>query len=458
MLIRFAAGTATSTDDAFLARALSTLTADRIRQALDIDVRSRGFSASSNTADAASAVAEGRVLGVRFVLVGTVRSKDERSIVSWRLVDARSGKELSNGTISQGMDAADSLVGAMTSTLTRAFGKPSYVPPPQDRLISSSRPALLGYLRALAEYDSFDRERLHRVDSLLQASTQADPRFVAAHYRLADVSLRQLDWVEQRDAERMALVNRGLANIGAVLMRDPYNPRAIALMGRLYLHTATPQLAMPVAAALERRAAGSAESITLRAQTARALGRDDEALRIIRASASITERSATALMVRADLERRVGDPVLACRVLNRAVALDPLFAPAYVWRAVVRSALGERREGWADAEVATRLGRADWGELTGALIDVSMRDTLRAKDRIRPLMQDAAMGTAGWLDLLLRAAVAHGLKSPTMASQAVRQMPCRDPRRPQLSREPLLRAMRLPTECSGAKPVAVKAS
>jgi hypothetical protein len=95
----------------------------------------------------------------------------------------------------------------------------------------------------------------------------------------------------------------------------------------------------------------------------------------------------------------------------------------------VRSGLGERREAWGDAEVAARLGRADWGELTGALIDLGMRDTVRAKARVKPLMTDAALQQASWLDLLLRAAVEHGLQAPNQAMLAVRQMPCREPRR-----------------------------
>lgn len=452
VLIRFSPGLATNAEDAFLARALGTLTADRIQQALNVDVRSRGIAAGPEQTDASSAVAEGRVLGVRFVLVGTVRSQDDRSIVSWRLVDARSGKEMSNGTLSQPVSATDSLVGAMTATLTRAFGKPTYVPPPQDRVSTPSRTALLSYMRALSEVHAFDRAHLLQADSSLQAAITADPKYVAARFRMAELSVRQLDWVEQRDAERSTLVRKGLWSIGSVLMRDPLNPRALALMGRLYLHSGKPQLALPVAAALERVAPSSSEAITLRAQALRAVGRDEEALRGLRASSPVTERSVNALMVRADLERRVGDPIAACRVLNRAVALDPLFAPAYVWRAVVRSTLGERREGWSDAEVATRLGREDWGELAGAFIDLSVRDTLRTKQRIKPLMTRAALEEAGWMDLLLRAAVSYGLNTPQQAMLVVRQIPCTDPRRPQLAREPLLRYLKLPAECSGAKP------
>lgn len=454
VLIRFASDVSATQEEAFLARALGTLTADRIRQAVDVDVRSRGLG-SSNVGDPSSAVAEGRVLGVRFVLVGTVQNSDDRYVVSYRLVDARSGREMTKGTISQAVTDVDSLVGAMTSTLTRAFGKPAYKPPPQDRIGTRSRKALLAYLHALTAVDAFDRERLSEAEALLREAIEEDPDFTAARFRLADLLLRKLDWVEERDSVRARLVRDGLWNVGFALLRDPYSTRALSLMGRLHLHGAAPQLTEQVVLALDRLAPASAEAVTLRAQWARATGRDDEALAGIRAASESTERSAVALAVRADLERRVGDPIAACRVLNRAVALDPLFAPAYVWRAIVRSSLGERREAWADAEVAARLGRDDWGELTGALIDLSMRDTVRAKDRLQAQMSGDALLNAGWLDLLLRASVAHGLQKPATAQQALRMIPCGDPRRPQLEREPLLKFLKVPAACSG-KQIAVK--
>jgi tetratricopeptide (TPR) repeat protein len=448
VLVRFAPDVSTNSDDAYLARALGVLTADRIRQAIDVDVRSRGLGGGPQQTDASSAVAEGRVLGVRFVLVGTVRHKDDRSIVFWRLVDARSGKEVGSGSISQPTGAADSLVAVMTATLTRAFGRPPFVPPLQDRLQTRSRKALLSFLQGLAEIESFDRSALQLADSTLDAAIAADPTFIAARFRMAELSLRRLEWVEQRSAERVALVRKGLWSIGSVLLKEPRNTRALALMGRLYLHSGQPALALPIAAALEGLAPTSAEVIALRAQVLRSQGNHDQALKTLRAANAAVERDISALMVRADLERRVGDPIIACRLLNRAIVLDPTFAPAYVWRAVVRSALGERREAWSDAEVASRLGRRDWGDLTAALIDLSVADTMRVKERTARYATDASLAEGGWLDLLMRAAVAYASNRPEQAQRAVRAIDCGDPRRAQLVREPLLQALRIPPGCS----------
>ncbi|WP_310571142.1 hypothetical protein [Gemmatimonas sp.] len=447
VLIRFAAGLASDTDDAFLARALGKLVAERIRQTLSIDVRSRGLSGGSGSADAASAVAEGRVLGVRYVLVGTVQRRDDRSVIDWRLVDARSGKQTSSGVASEPVGAVDSLVNAMTSVMTRALGRTATKPAARDRLHSRSPDAILSFLRGLAEVEAFDRGRLQRADSALQRAIDLDPAFVAARFRLAELSVRQLDWVEHSDRARAQLVQTGLWSIGAVLLKEPYDVQALALLGRLYLHKGTPALAQPIVLALRALAPDEPATVELDARVARALGRDDEALKTVRASAAATERSIDALMVRADLERRVGDRVVACRVLNRAIALDATHAPAYVWRAIVRSNLGELREGWGDAEVASRLGRADWGELTGALIDVAVRDTVRARTRVMPLMTASSLDSAGWLDLVLRAAVANSLTTPAAAQRALLRISCRDPRRVGLANEPLLRYLRLPTNC-----------
>ena len=447
VLIRFSAGIASDTDDAFLSRALGKLVAERIRETLDTDVRSRGLSSGSGSADAASAVAEGRVLGVRYVLVGTVQRRDDRSVIEWRLVDARSGKQTSSGVASEPVGAVDSLVNAMTAVMTRALGRTAAKPAGRDRLHSRSPQAILSYLRGLSEVEAFDRARLQRADSALQHAIELDRSFIAARYRLAELSVRQLDWVEHGDRARALLVQKGLWQIGAVLLKEPYDVPSLALMGRLYLHKGAVALAQPIVAALRRMAPDDPATVELHARVARALGRDDDALRIVRAQAAATERSINALMVRADLERRVGDQVVACRVLNRAIALDATHAPAYVWRAIVRSNLGELREGWGDAEVASRLGRADWGELTGALIDVAVRDTVRARMRVKPLMTQVSLDSAGWLDLVLRAAVANSLTSPTVAQQSIKMISCRDPRRSGLSNEPLLRYLRLPANC-----------
>lgn len=449
VLVRFAPGLATNREDAYLSRALGTLVAERVTSAVDVDVRSRGFGGGPAETGAASAVAEGRVLGVRFVLVGVVRNNDGRSIVSWRLVDARSGKEVGAGTVSQPTMAADSLVSVMTNTLTRAFGRPPSVPSLHDRIATGSTAALRNYFEALTELESFTREHLQNADSLLKRAVDTDPKFLAAHFRQAEVSLRLLDWVEQEDSYRTLLVNRGLRAIGTVLMQEPRNPEALALLGRLYLHSGTPKLATPVVAALQKLAPTSAAYVTLRAQSLRALGDDREALTFLRSVSGGSSRNTTALMVHADLERRLGEERTSCRLLNRAVALDPVFTPAYVWRSVVRSHLGERREGWADAEVASRLGRLDWGELAAGLIDVSVSDTVRAKTRLAASMGRTALEQAGWLDLVLRAAVAYGLKAPTQAQQALAQISCTDPRRAQLRNEPLLQHLRIPTDCRG---------
>ena len=75
-------------------------------------------------------------------------------------------------------------------------------------------------------------------------------------------------------------------------------------------------------------------------------------------------------------------------MLNRAILEDALYAPAWAVRALVRGRHDDLRFAWADAETAERLGSTLLGESAGALIDLTARDTVRAKERLMILWQD----------------------------------------------------------------------
>lgn len=453
-LVRFTSGMASDTNDAFLARALSRLTAERVRRAAQVAVESRGVGAAPAQADASSAIAEGRVLGVRFVLVGTVERLNERSVVTWRLVDARTGREMSSGVVTQPLGRPDSLVGVATAALTRAFGRPSYAAAPYERIQSPSPDAINAYLRALSGLDAFDKRTAERTEDALLTAVRLDPAFLAAHYRLATHALRQLSWLAQRDAERERLYKQGLAAVGQVLMRAPHDLQALTLLAALHVQGDEPELAQPIVSVLHKRAPDNPDVVAVEAQVLRMTGRSAEALQRLRARGGAADVSVEALLVLAELERHAGNARLACRLLNRAVVLDPQHAPAYVWRAIVRSQLNERREAWADAEVAARLGRADWGELAAALVDVSVGDSVRARNRAKPWTTPEYLAEGGWLDLVLAAYVSLALNRADEAQRALRQVSCHEPRRGLLGGDPLLRYVRLPAACSGRQAAA----
>jgi hypothetical protein len=116
-------------------------------------------------------------------------------------------------------------------------------------------------------------------------------------------------------------------------------------------------------------------------------------------------------------------------------------------RALVRAELGDRRGGWADAELAARLGRPEWGAAAAALIDVSMGDEIAVRRRVRETLRVEPEATLPWLDALLRAAVFHAVGDAQRARAALAAMPCNDYRRRTLAGDPLLRYLRVPTEC-----------
>lgn len=453
-LVRFTSGMASDTNDAFLARALSRLTAERVRRAAQVAVESRGVGAGAVQTDASSAIAEGRVLGVRFVLVGTVERLNERSVVTWRLVDARTGREMSSGVVTQALGSPDSLVTVATAALTRAFGRPSYVAAPYERIQSRAPDAINAYLRALSGLEAFDRQTAERTEDALLTAVRLDPSFLAAHYRIATHALRQLTWISQRDAERERLYKQGLAAVGQVLMRAPYDLQALTLLAALHVQGDAPELAQPIVAVLHKRAPDNPDVVAVEAQVLRMIGRSSQALQRLRTRGGAADVSVEALLVLAELERHAGNTRQACRLLNRAVVLDPQHAPAYVWRAIVRSQLNERREAWADAEVAARLGRTDWGELAAALVDVSVGDSVRARNRAKPWTTPEYLAEGGWLDLVLAAYVSLALNRADEAQRALRQVSCHEPRRGLLGGDPLLRYVRLPTACSGRQAAA----
>ncbi|MBL0940723.1 MAG: hypothetical protein IBJ03_17655 [Gemmatimonadaceae bacterium] len=452
VLVRFGTSFSTAPEEAIVSRALGYLTAERIRQVVSADVRARGLTAGERPQSTSAAVEEGRVLGVRFILLAIVNLKDERIMVSYRLIDARSGREAGSGVLSRPLMNIEQLVEFMGSMMAREFKTAGQPVRSANKVRTTTSPALMAFLRAVTLLDTFDRAQMDEIDALLMSAVAKDPTFEAAHLHAAQVAVRRLEYVEQQSSARATSVHRGLGHASAVLRTDPYSPQALALLGRLHLAAGDTALARIDADALRRHEPRDVASVlTLEALRLQSIGRDNDALQRLRAATAHDVRDVGLLMTYADLERRVGDSKSACRALNRVVTIDPGYAPAYVWRAVVRSTLGERREAWADAEVAERLGRADWGSITAALIDVSVHDTVRAQERIKVWMTAPRLASAGWLDLLLRASVNHALHRAPAAQLSLARMDCDDPRRRALEHEPLLRYLRLPSACGGAK-------
>ena len=166
----------------------------------------------------------------------------------------------------------------------------------------------------------------------------------------------------------------------------------------------------------------------------RVRGNDVRALEQLRAAAGRDPRDASLLVDLASLARLRGDSVLACHALNAAVAADADLASSYALRALVRAGLGELREAWADAEIATRLGHPEWGERAAAVLDAKYSERINAVNRLRSLGGTSAT-PSNYLDALLLAQASAALATPAVPARIASGLPCTSPLRPVLLRD-----------------------
>ncbi len=139
-------------------------------------------------------------------------------------------------------------------------------------------------------------------------------------------------------------------------------------------------------------------------------GDDERALQLLRDAVQRSPRDGPLLLELAVLARMRGEAKLSCAALNAALKVDEELAAAYALRALARAENGERRYGWIDAEVATRLGHPEWGERAAAVLDVRYGQRSQAPLRLAPLGGVTARPT-NYLDALLLAQAAVSLSS-----------------------------------------------
>jgi tetratricopeptide (TPR) repeat protein len=459
VMVRFAAGPGAQPLDALAAHAVGTRLSSELRALASAPVRAASSKADTNMR-ALDAAAMARLLesGERWIISGDVRETGKNVQVRWRIVDVRLGREVASGTVEDDLlwmprltgvvlEAVGEKIGVSRSLLAQARAR-------QRFRYTTSREAMELYLAALYDVESFEsRAQLNAIVALSKALV-LDPTFSAAWYALGVAQVHAAYWGEtargrdQRLASAMQAANRALAV-------QPTDAGTLALLARVHLLRNEPAAATQALDALRSIAPRADEVAWLRSELARVRGDSTDAEAIIReAGSSIVEHVPT-LFLRAEWERRRGRPQLACLALNRIVVLNETWAPAYVMRALVRSKLGDRRGGWADAEIVSRLGRPAWGAATTALIDLSMGDVNRVRRIARRDLAVRAESTLAWLDVLLRAAVFRGTNDLERAREALAAMPCDDYRRRYLAGDPLLVPLPLPPRCKvSRKPVA----
>ena len=131
----------------------------------------------------------------------------------------------------------------------------------------------------------------------------------------------------------------------------------------------------------------------------------------------------------------------ACQLLERAVAADPRTAPAYALRALalVRAAGRGRtataiRAAFADAEVATQLGRPIWGDAARTVVQLASRDTAGARVTARGLVTRVRAERVGYWDARFVGEALVGLRDTAGLRVLRERWPADDPRRSLLVR------------------------
>jgi len=331
----------------------------------------------------------GADLGVEFLLAGSLGRSRTNIQVAFALYDATTGRRTWTRTFFYDSSGALPIEQAVAiEVASRIVG--SFTPVEQQRLLRVPSARHLAYESAIrGDVAAEEYARSIAADAYRRA-LEIDPKFADASAKLA---LADADVLDDNDtngpsdaarltAEVQSAADRAIALDSSSAIAWLAKARALVLAGR------------PVAAwsqAFEHAVARDSTDPVVLGAYGRALGQITERAR----GRSMLERATSLDPSRAELwtslaelamaERRDAD---ACGLLNRAILEDPLYAPAWSFRALVRGRHDDLRFAWADAETADRLGATLLGESAAALIDLTARDTVRARERLAILWQD----------------------------------------------------------------------
>jgi len=325
-----------------------------------------------------------RTLHARFLLSGTIQGSPRGTRLTMTLYDAKNAKTVWQTEYPISSEHALDIARTVHSNVAaRIRGQdPESVFPIQG---GTAVPAAFEqFLRGL----DADRERTQRyyrraIDFFREA-TRLDPQFAEAHARLALTISRSLDaGLTDSDASPEALVAEGQKAADRAVAID--STLALAWLARASLLSFSGMT--PAAREAYRRAATlDPRDPKIAWQEANSLlraGRRSEAEKRLQDAVSMSRRYAPAFTELAVLALVARRPDSACDWLNYAITADPFAATPYALRSVARQRHGELRLAWADAEIATRLGTRLLGDAAASLVDLTARDSSKARSRAR---------------------------------------------------------------------------
>ncbi len=344
----------------------------------------------------AEAAQTARALGARFLLSGTIRGAATGTQLTTTLYGEQSGAAIWEGSYELGTENALEVARRIRTEvvsrvrLTGAAAEASDGPGGGTTVSS----AFEQFLRGL----DADRERgpryYRRAIDYFREAVRRDPRFVEGHARLALAITRALEnGLTDATANAAALLADARAAADQALAID--STFALAWLARASVLSLGGSASAARAAFQRAASLDPLEPETLWREAAALFrqGRRADGERRLRAAAALAARYAPASADLGALALFARQTDVACRWLNDAIGSDPYAAAPYALRSTARRRHGELRLAWADAEIATRLGARLLGETAAALVDMTARDSVKARARARWVMRQVERRT-----------------------------------------------------------------
>src|SRR6266571_1531488 len=339
----------------------------------------------------------GRVLGVAYLVSGSVRRSGTRLRVTVELVRATTGVRLWGEQYDRAqanlLDLQEGIARAVAGVIAGRLL-------PAERASLAARPT-----RSPEAYDYFVRGNYYlaqrtarstnRAVDQYRAALRLDPGFTRALARIAYAHAQTLYWGSfPEDVPADSILARGLAAADGALHQD--STSSDAWMARAFLlsyrYPRAPEQARDAierAVALDPRNAEAHHQygtfLTSHGEYAAAVGQYQQAL-------TIDPQRGTTLTGLGMVSLRRRDYAAARDWLDSSLAVDPGFYPGYVRRAEARLLLGDTAAARSDAETAARLSAGDplLGEAVLALVEARAGDPLSVQARVGRLLRDVA--------------------------------------------------------------------